>query len=125
MRGEAFHNSIVDQAGRIFTSHRWEVYMEYRYPCSAVTTYLDIFAVRGCWKIGCEVETTPRHILDNAVKAAIAGIPLLVIVPSRKLQRLGRRTIESSDIAGVSMTKVLLLSQLEHELANFERERIS
>jgi len=121
MRGDAFHNSIVDQAGKIFISHRWNVYMEYRYPCNAVTTYLDIFAVRGCCKIGCEVETTSRHILDNATKAAVAKIPLWVIVPSRKLLRLARRMIESSDVAGVSMTKVLLPYQLEGELTHIER----
>lgn len=121
MRGDVFHNSIVDQAGKIFISHRWDVYMEYRYPCNVVTTYLDIFAVRGCCKIGCEVETTSRHILDNAAKAAVANIPLLVIVPSRKLLRLARRVIESSDVPGVSMTKVLLPYQLESELTHIEK----
>ena len=125
MRGDTFHNSIVDQAGKIFISHRWDVYTEYRYPCNVVTTYLDIFAVRGCHKIGCEVETTSRHVLDNATKAAIVNISLWVIVPSRKLLRLARRVIESSDVAGVTMTKVLLPYQLEHELTNFERKEIS
>ena len=125
MRGDKFHNSIVDQAGKIFISHGWDVYKEYRYPCNAVTTYLDIFAMRCNYKIGCEVETTSRHILDNATKSAVANIPLWVIVPSRKLQHLAWRMIESSDVTGVSMTKVLLPYQLEQELINFEKKGIS
>ena len=122
MRGEPFHNGIVDQARNIFVRHRWEVYTEYRYQYHGITTYLDIYAIRNGEEIGCEVETTSRHILDNAVKAAGASINLWIIVPSRKLHRYAKRIIATSNIPGISMTKVLLPDQLERELSENERK---
>jgi len=87
MRGKAFHNKIVEDACAIFSNHGWQIYTEYRYSKNGVTTYLDLFAVRGNKKIACEVETTIRHAVDNATKALSTGLDLWIIVPSRTLRR--------------------------------------
>ncbi|MCK5175421.1 MAG: hypothetical protein KAR47_18650 [Planctomycetes bacterium] len=118
MRGSAFHNRIVDEAKVIFSRHCWNVYTECRYRNNGVTTYLDLLATRGSYEIACEVETTTRHVTDNAIKALSAGLVLWVIVPSRRLRHQAERKLASSGLikGNKSPRLLLLLGQLEAEI---------
>ena len=120
MRGKAFHNRIVEEAKTIFNNHGWQTYTEHRYRKNGITTYLDLFAVKGAKRIGCEVETTPRHAIDNAVKALSAGLDLWIIVPTRTLRCQIEHKLESSCVAeNRQAIKTILLSQLNTELNLF------
>ena len=126
MRGALFHNTITDQAKAIFIRHSWQVHTEYRYCDNGTTTFLDLLAVRADCRIACEVETTVRHAVDNAVKALATGITLWVIVPSRRLRRQVERKLASSNISGNRKAiKVLLLCQLEAEVIDYEKRSFS
>ena len=122
MRGGVFHNKIVEEAKTIFNNHGWQAYTEYRYRCNGITTYLDLLAVRGSKKIACEVETTARHAVDNAVKALSAGVDLWIIVPSRTLCRqIEHRLISSGLNTKHQPVRVSLFCQLEAELNSFQK----
>lgn len=117
MRGKAFHNQIAEEAKTIFDNHRWQVHTEYRYRKNGVTTYLDLFAVKGDQAIACEVETTSRHAVDNAHKAQAVGIALWIVVPTRTLRRQIERKLGSSGVTeNYTSIKTILLSQLNTEL---------
>jgi len=117
MRGGAFHNKIVEEAKTIFSNYGWRVFSEYRYSKNGVTTYLDLLAVRANKKIACEIETTTRHAVDNAVKALSAGLDLWIIVPSRTLRRRVNHKLASSRLdAEHKNIRVLLFGLLEAEL---------
>ena len=117
MRGKAFHNQIVEQAEAIFSSRHWQTSTEHRYRKNGTTTYLDLFAVKGNLEIACEIETTARHAIDNAVKAQSTAIVLWIIVPTRKLRRQIKHKLKSSAlIKNHQSIKTILLSQLNTEL---------
>ena len=117
MRGKVFHNRIAEEAKMIFNSHGWQIYTEHRCRKNGITTYLDLFAVKGDKSIACEVETTSRHAIDNALKAQAAGVVLWIIVPTRALRRQVERKLELSGITKNYQTiKTILLSQLNAEL---------
>ena len=109
MRGKAFHNRIVEDACKVFESNGWQVFTEYRYQCGGVVTYFDLFAERDCCKIACEVETTIRHLEDNAIKARLAGIELWIVVPTRRLTREAKKRLGDAGL-------VILPDQLSSEL---------
>lgn len=120
MRGAAFHNKIAEEVKMIFSNHGWQVYMEYRHRNNGVTTYLDLFAVKGDKIIACEVETTARHAVDNTTKALSAGLDLWIIVPSRTLRRQVEQKLTSSKlVVNRQSIRILLLCQLEAELIDF------
>lgn len=122
MRGGAFHNKIVEEVKAIFGNHNWQAYTEYRYRKNGITTYLDLLAVRGNKKIACEVETTARHAVDNAVKALSAGVDLWIIVPSRTLGSQIEHKLRYSGLNTKHQTvRILLFCQLEAELNSFQK----
>ena len=86
MRGQAFHNQIAAEAKTIFNRQGWQVYTEFGYFKDAVLTYFDLFAVKARQSIACEIETTSRHALDNALKAQAVGIVPWILVPSRRVR---------------------------------------
>lgn len=126
MRGGMFHNRIVEEAEMIFRSNGWKVHTEYRYIHNDVTTYFDLFAVKKAYKIACEVETTPRHGIDNIRKALLTGIPLWVIVPSRTIHlQLNQKLISSNLNTNPHTLRIMLLYQLEAELIHFQKNNLS
>ena len=125
MRGGAFHNKIVEEARTIFSNHGWRVFSEYRYSKNGVTTYLDILAVNGNKKIACEIETTTRHAVDNAVKAISAGLDLWIIIPSKTLRRQIEHKLTSSGLdTRYKNIRILLFCLLEAELTFFQENNL-
>jgi hypothetical protein len=124
MRGKAFHNQIAEEAKAVFSRYGWQVYTEHRYRKNGITTYLDLFAVKGNQTIACEVETTSRHAADNALKAQTVGVALWIIVPTRKLRRQIEGKLKSSAvIKNHQSIKTILLSQLNTELILLRKEQ--
>lgn len=125
MRGKAFHNKIAEEAKILFNNHGWRAETEYRYCKNGVTTYLDLLAIKGDDRIGCEVETTARHAVDNTVKALSAHIELWIIVPSRTLTRQIERKLKYSGLTINHQTvRILLFCQLEAELNRLQKNNI-
>ena len=117
MRGKAFHNQIAEEAKTIFSNHGWYIHTEHRYRKNGTTTYFDLFAVKGDKQIACEIETTSRHAVDNALKAQTVGITLWIVVPTRTLLRQIERKLGSSGVTeNYTSIKTILLSQLNTEL---------
>jgi hypothetical protein len=123
MRGGAFHNRIAEEVKMIFSKHGWQIFMEHRYRNNGITTYLDLFAIKGDKKIACEVETTARHVIDNAIKAQSVGIGLWIIVPTRTLYRKIEQKLRSSALATTCQPiRILLLCQLKVYLIDFSEK---
>ena len=120
MRGKPLHNlkaiEIKDIAGKFFSF----VSCEYRFQRNGVTTYFDVFAQRDSVTLAVEVETTSRHVIDNARKAFLVGVPLWFVVLRRKLKLELMRKLKPLDLKpGGQPIKILFLAQLEQELTNY------
>ncbi len=117
MRGGAFHNRIVGDAREVFRNRGWQVFTEYRYQSEDVVTYFDIFAKKDQRAIACEVETTIRHLKENAIKARRAGVDLWIIVPTRRLLEQSKRRL---GLLGPGIS-ILLPDRLERKLIKYHR----
>jgi hypothetical protein len=97
-----------------------EVKVEYGITIDKVTGYFDLFGRRGNLQIAFEVETTIRHVVDNANKASAAGVLLWIIVPERRLRNDARRLLEPLSLKpGGEPIKILLLGELRQELKSY------
>ena len=123
MRGKDFHNTLADRAKAIFISHNWQVYTEYRYRHNNITTYFDLYAVKENIAIACEIETTPRHVIDNVAKALSTGVCVWVIVPTRAVLCKAKQKLASSNInTSRKPIRILLFSQLEADVKYFKKK---
>ena len=120
MRGDPLHNCTAEKAkataGLVFDF----VACEYGLRRNGVTTFFDILARQGSITLAIEVETTSRHAVDNARKAALVGVPMWIIVPLRRLKlEITRKLAPLGLRPGGEPIKILLLGQLEQELTNY------
>jgi len=126
MRGKPFHTLMAYQIKAILDRFFEDVRLEYRRRGNNIVTDLDLFARRGSTTLAVEIETTDRHALDNARKAAAVGVLLCIIVPTRALQRrLVRRLAPLGLRPGGRPICVLLLGQLEQALTHYLSPRIN
>ena len=120
MRGKSFHNTIVKEAENILREISTDVHLEYRYRRNGLVTDFDLFAEEKLFTLAIEVETTSRHGIDNAEKAAAVNVPLWIIVPTKKLKnKLSQQIRRLSLRAGGEPIKILRLGQLRQELRNY------
>ncbi len=120
LRGGKLHNYLVAQAEGIFRDAGFSTSLEQpeALPGGGVN-FVDLLARRGEVLICVEVETTPRNVVSNARKARLLGLPLVVLVPSRKVQRTVRKTLAASGVLpGGKPICVLLLGQLRQAVTN-------
>ena len=120
LRGDKLHNYLVVESENILQGGGFETSQEHpkKLPDGSLD-FIDLFAKRDNCLICIEVETSARRVLINAAKAEQLRLPLIVIVPTRKIKKsvqnkLGKSTIKP---AGCDIY-ILLLSQLEQELTN-------
>ena len=124
VRGGAFHNKIVEEVRAVFLSCGWGGETEFCCQRNGITTFFDVYAVKGDVEIACEVETTARHAIDNARKAEAVGIHVWFVVPTRKLQRqIVCRFTKPGLIPNNKSIKVFLLGELERELSRHQSIR--
>lgn len=119
MRGNLFHNMIVQKARTVFVRLNWQVHTEYGVQINRTKYYFDLLAIKGRYKIACEIETTSRHAIDNALKARLVDYPFWFIVPTLKVKWEIVNKLKKLIINPASEPiKVLLLDQLEQEIIN-------
>ena len=118
LRGGKLHNYLVLETENLLNRAGFETSLEHpeRLPDGRLD-FVDIMARRGEAMVCVEVETTPRYVLTNAAKAERLGIPLIVVVPNKKVQKKVRARLEHSGIRpGGEQIYILLLSHLNKEL---------
>jgi hypothetical protein len=126
MRGQLFHNFMANEAKVTLARFFDQVQLEYRVRRNGTVTDLDLFACSDSQTLAVEVETTQRHAIDNARKAAAVDVPTWVIVPTRALQSRLLSQLEALDLrAGGRPICVLLLGQLEQALTHYLSWRIN
>ena len=120
MRGKTRHNFVAKKAKKTIGLFFDFVVCEHRVRRNGVTTFFDVFARQGLITLAIEAETTSRHAVDNARKAAIVGVPLWIIVPLRRLKlEITHKLAPLGLRPGGEPIKILLLGQLEQELTNY------
>ena len=114
MRGNPFHNKLVEDAEYIFSEFGWKTCTEQVFRIGSTTTYFDLFARDGPLKIACEIETTSRHAVDNLRKAQAIGMPLWIIVPTRGVRQQIQRSLRCKPVfSGGKPVVVILPDELE------------
>jgi hypothetical protein len=118
LRGKALHGFLVDEAATTFTDDGWQVRREYPIRLgNGTVNYADLFVQKGGVTLICEVETSARHALDNAVKAKAAGLPLWVVVPNQKVRTAVVRKLNRPDLApGGELIRISLKGELRQRL---------
>ena len=120
MRGKPFHNLIVSRVKTILQGFFRCVYLEYRFRRNGAVTDFDVFAQKALFALAIEVETTCRHGIDNARKAAAVDVPLWIIVPTQTLRAKLSRQLRLLELRpGDEPIKIFLLGQLEQEVMNY------
>ena len=121
LRGGAFHNSLVLQAAVAFRRAGFAVWLEHPLRLrDGCTNVVDILACRGPLRVICEIETTPRNVLLNASKAGEVGLPLLIVVPTRRIwSAVASRLDRHVSPADRHLISILLPDQLVKGLTNF------
>ena len=109
MRGNLFHNYLVQQTKMVLIAFGWQVYPEYCIQRNGVITYFDLLANKDHFLLGLEIETTARHIIDNAVKANAVGIDVWFILPTRNLRKKARKKLATVNIRPTDKNIQLLL----------------
>lgn len=119
MRGSAFHNYLVYEAGAVIEDAGFVV--EYEAAIHLTDGRLNFLDILGCCAgkaFGCEIETTPRNVVSNVQKALQARMPVIVVVPNRELRRAVRRRLEA-ELGDLSQQRIWisLLSRLSETVA--------
>ena len=120
MRGKALHNMMANRTGTTLHGFFHEVNPEYKCSRNGTVSYLDLYARENQFVLGCEIETTVRHGVDNALKATAVNIPLWIIVPTNSVRVKLLRKLKPLQLrpAGEPI-KVLLPGQLERQLEKY------
>jgi len=120
LRGGNLHNYLVLESECILREAGFETHRECpKYLPDGGLDFIDLLAQQGNCLICVEIETSARHVLTNAAKAQQLELPLIVIVPTRKVKKAVQNKLSSDAIkpAGCDIY-ILLLSQLKQELTN-------
>ena len=121
LRGGALHNHLVLETENIFKQAGFDTQQEspQRLPDGRLD-FIDLLVQRGNCMICVEIETSARYVLTNAAKADQIGLPLIVIVPNKKVKMAVQRKLALAQItAGGLRIYVLLLSQVEKGFTNY------
>jgi len=120
MRGKTLHNYLAMEAERILRNEGFETSQECPEELSnGRIDFIDILARKNNFAVCVEIETTPRYVLTNAAKSQELGLPLMVIVPNRKVKKAVEKRLSSVDLRPGGMDiYLLLLSQLRQGLTN-------
>jgi hypothetical protein len=124
MRGKALHNLMVNRTNESLTDF-CDIDIEHKLFFNGITNYVDLYIRYGLFELAIEVETTVRHAVDNAKKAAVIGVPLWIVVPTRRLKSTLTKKLNASGLRpGNEPIKVLLLDALRQALMKYLSRRI-
>jgi len=117
VRGDPLHKYQAEYLGGISRSFPVMTYIEYPKRKNDITDFLDVFIELGPFQLAIEIETTRRHLLDNARKAHALGIPVWFVVPTRKLRTQALKMLKPLNLRpGGQAIKVFLLAPAAKEL---------
>ena len=122
LRGGKLHEYLVLAAETVVRQAGYRTHQEHpQHMPDGRLDFIDLAVERdGCIICGIEAETSARNVLANAQKAEQIGLPLVIIVPNKKVQRAVRNKLRQSAISpGGEPICILLLSQLHKQLANY------
>jgi predicted RecB family endonuclease len=99
MRGDAFHNHLVQETASALREAGFEVVAEHsvRLP-DGRCDFVDLLATRHGKRLAVEIETTTRNVLVNAVRAQSAGLPLWIVVPTRKVRSAALKQLKRAGL---------------------------
>ena len=99
LRGGNLHNYLVIKSEGILQGAGFETRQECpkKLPDGGLD-FVDLLAEKEGFLVCIEVETSARYVLTNAAKAEQLGLPLIVIVPTRKIQKSVQNKLSSSTI---------------------------
>jgi hypothetical protein len=117
VRGDSFHNELTGQVRALLEHLGWRVWTEKKVKAAGTTAYFDVLAVKAEHRIAFEIETTARHAVDNARKAHAVGVSVWFVAPNRGTKRQIVRQLDKCLAAGGERAAVLLLGEIESELA--------
>lgn len=124
MRGKPLHNLMVNRTNDSLKD-LGDTCTEYKLSFNGTTNYVDLFIRCGSFALAIEVETTIRHAVDNAKKAAAVGVPLWIVVPTRRLKSTLTKKLNLLGLRpGSEPIKVLLLGAVRQAFMNYLSGRI-
>ena len=121
VRGGTLHNHIVREAAILFGRAGFGVSLEHAVALEdGRTDFVDLLVWCRTWEFCVEVETSARNVLTNAAKAEMAGLPLWVIVPNRRVrQAVAARLATTSYHPGGLRIYILLAGELDQRLTHY------
>jgi hypothetical protein len=120
MRGDPLHNYKAVYLKEMLCTLPVLIFLEYLMRKNNITAFFDLLIKVGKFQLAVEIETTRRHLLDNARKAHALNIPVWFVVPTRKLQTQALKMLEPLNLMpGGQPIKVFLLAQAANELRNY------
>ncbi len=123
MRGKSLHNHIAFRLKAILESCYLPVSLEHYIQRNGTADVVDILVQCGKIQWAIEIETTIRHALDNANKAAAVDIPLWIVVPTSSLAASVPARLKPLDLhPGGQPIKILLLGQVQKAVTNYLSE---
>lgn len=120
LRGGQLHNYLALEAERICQQLDCETHLEapQQLPDGGLD-FIDLLVQKREYLLCVEVETTARNVLSNVHKAHQLNLPLIVVVPTRKVQRAVKcKLFKTSIRPGGQLILILLLSQLKQAVTN-------
>lgn len=121
LRGGNLHNYLVFESEDILRDAGFETHQEHpkKLPDGSLD-FIDLLAEKEGFLVCIEVETSARYVLINAAKAEQLGLPLVVVVPTRKVKRAVQNKLGTTDIRpGDYDIYILMLAQLKQEVMNY------
>ena len=118
MRGKMLHNHVAYRCAEIAERAGCQSALEVPIPLpDGRIDYVDVVISRDRFRVACEIETSARYVAVNTEKASALGLPLLIIVPNRRVRNAVKRRVRGSLRAlQTPLVSVLLLGQFEQAL---------
>ena len=120
MRGRYLHTHKAEYLENELSVYPVGLYPEYRIRRNGVTADFDFVLKTDAFWWAIEIETTIRHLVDNAKKAAAVNIPLWIVVPTRRMKNQAVCKLSPLNLTpGGEPIKLFLLSDVHKEVRNY------
>ena len=121
LRGGKLHEYLVLETENIFRKAGFKTRQECPQRLSdGSLDFVDILAERNDFLICIEIETSARYVVTNAKKAEKLGLPLIVVVPNKKVQKAVKSKLRKAKIKpGKTRIYILLLDQVKQHVTNY------
>ena len=109
-RGKTLHQFLVAEVERILVCFGFRVAIEHKLPLKdGRVDYVDVLACRGKTVLACEVETTARHVVENACKADALGVAVWFVVPNEAVRSAVARRLGPTHGGTAGRRRILTL----------------